>query len=138
MDVLKAAQEVLADRGKTYGPPFEGFVMTARMWSAFFGIPISAEQVAMAFTLNKIVRESRAHKDDNLIDIAGYAQVAADIIAESYARADFRDHARTRATEKDLVGAALHGTPFERALADQVLADRAVQRQQGDAQHDPE
>ena len=80
---LKEAIEIVAQRGEEYNGQREGFWRTAKMWSALFGIPVTAEQVVLAMILNKVSRESMSHKYDNLVDIAGYAEVLDIIRSES-------------------------------------------------------
>lgn len=72
---LEAEHIVHGDRAASYGSPSEGFGLTARLWSAYLGTPISAKDCAAMFALNKISREKGKHKRDNLVDLAGYAEV---------------------------------------------------------------
>lgn len=62
------------DRNATYGPPTEHHAATAAAWSAVFGYPFTAADVARAFIIDKLVRLNRTpdHRD-TWADIAGYA-----------------------------------------------------------------
>lgn len=131
MDVLKEAHEVLAARAKEYAAPLDGFGLTAKYWSALFAIPITAEQVALAFLLNKVARQSHQRKRDNLVDIAGYAGVLEAIERDEQQRIAFCNFLTRSASRKDLVNAVLYGTPFERELAEKMLAQRAVEQEEG-------
>lgn len=60
------------DRNEDYGHPLDDFSKTAKMWSAVFGVEVTAEQVALAMVCVKISRQLNAPKRDNLVDGAGY------------------------------------------------------------------
>ena len=73
--VLQEAHALVhGDRGASYGTPYDNFTHTAGLWSAQFGWPVTAEQVAMAMILVKLSRERHAPKRDNRTDICGYAE----------------------------------------------------------------
>jgi len=65
---------VCGQRGGSYGHPIEDFSRTAKLWGAILGIPVTPQQVGLCMTQVKVSRECHAHKRDNLVDIAGYAQ----------------------------------------------------------------
>lgn len=67
---------------KQYGTPLEHHIKTATLWSTYLDLPIDPEQVSMMFILDKIARHSATQKPDNVVDIAGYAQVHAIVQAE--------------------------------------------------------
>lgn len=64
---------VHGDRNKYYGHPKDNHGRTAQMWSAYLGIPISPRQVCMLNALQKIARDAHREKEDNLVDLAGWA-----------------------------------------------------------------
>ncbi len=74
--ILEEAQRIVCgDRGDSYGHPYFDFVRTGKMWAAILGLPgVTPEQVALCMVALKISRECNAHKRDNPVDIAGYAQ----------------------------------------------------------------
>jgi len=70
----EASTLVNGPRGENYGHPLDDFTRTAQMWSALFGIPVTAEQVALAMVCVKLSREAHTPHptDDNVIDAMGY------------------------------------------------------------------
>ena len=97
--VLTKAAECVKQRSALYGGQRDGFVKTAAMWSAILGTPITANQVVMMFIANKLCRESFAHSEDNLVDIAGYAQVLSDLEHEQQERIEYRRAANIASRE---------------------------------------
>ena len=80
-DILDTAARITrGDRNASYGPFDQDFRRTAGMWSALFGaklkdgVTFEARDVAMAMILLKCSRESHQRKQDNWVDIAGYAR----------------------------------------------------------------
>jgi len=72
----EAAAIISSDRNVQYGPPEENFQRIADLWSLLFGIPITQEDVAMAFVATKMARymnRSSGFQRDTWIDIVGYA-----------------------------------------------------------------
>lgn len=75
--ILQQAELLVGgDRQKAYGHPSVDFERTAALWSAALGIKIAKEMVPIFMMLVKISREINRHKEDNLIDLAGYAATA--------------------------------------------------------------
>lgn len=74
-EILEAAKHcVCGDREQDYGSPESNFESIAAFWSAYMGFPINAKDVAAMMALMKIARIASGHaKDDNWIDLAGYA-----------------------------------------------------------------
>lgn len=70
----RAAKVVYGDRNRDYGDPEDNFADVAATWSAALGWPCTAEDVGLAMILMKVVRHRHRAKEDNLVDIAGYAE----------------------------------------------------------------
>lgn len=78
--VLQEAQRlVYGDRQAAYGHPADDYGRTAKMWSVILGTEVSAKQAALCMCAVKLSREVNQPKRDNLVDLAGYAAVAARI-----------------------------------------------------------
>jgi hypothetical protein len=76
--VLDEAKGIVCGaRQDDYGTPPVNHERTAKLWSVFFGIPITPRQVCYANILQKCGREVNASKRDTDVDIAGYAANAA-------------------------------------------------------------
>ena len=71
--LAEAGDVVHGARRKEYGSPLENHTRTARLWSAYLGADVTAEDVCMLNALQKISRQKHAPKRDNLVDLAGYA-----------------------------------------------------------------
>lgn len=128
MNVLEKAKTTVEQRAAEYGSQLDGHALTAKMWSAYLGVPIGAEQVAMMMLLNKVSRESMRHKHDNLVDIAGYARVVEMIREESKQRAEFAAEIK-RLSDSDLRSAVALGTQFEAKLAAREMEQRFFERE---------
>lgn len=75
-EILKQATDaVCTDREGQYGSPEDNFRRIADLWTAYWGgYPFEPKDVAMMMALLKIARITTGkHKDDNYIDLAGYA-----------------------------------------------------------------
>lgn len=93
LQILKAAAKcVCGDREQDYGSPENNFGIIAEMWNAYLhGRIIYAKDVAAMLALLKIARISSGNaKDDNWIDLAGYAACGGEI--ESNEVRDGRDY----------------------------------------------
>lgn len=66
-------------RDLQYGKPERCFEEIAALWSYYLDHPVSPQQVAIMMVLLKVVRQKAKHKDDNLVDMAGYAALAAEL-----------------------------------------------------------
>lgn len=87
--ILEAARKcVCGDREEDYGSPEDNFKTIAEFWSAYLkkvmppGIEfcLLPEDVAVMMALLKIARiSSGQNKDDNWIDLAGYAACGAEL-----------------------------------------------------------
>jgi hypothetical protein len=69
----EAERIVYADREEAYDDPRKNFARIAKMWSGILNIDITPQQVGLCQMAVKIARESYEHKEDNLVDICGYA-----------------------------------------------------------------
>lgn len=64
---------VFGDRNADYGHPLKDFTRQATIWSQILGINVTPKQVALCMVGTKIAREINRPKDDNLVDLVGYA-----------------------------------------------------------------
>ena len=89
-EILKTAQKcVCGDREQDYGSPENNFDTIARMWNAYMralpkdhnGFPwVLGKDVAAMLALLKIARIATGNgKDDNWVDLAGYAACGGEI-----------------------------------------------------------
>lgn len=84
--ILKKADDIIHGRREDeYGPAENSFAMVADFWNVFLQaeLILTPHDVAMMMCLFKIAREAHAHKDDNLIDLCGYAALADKCVKES-------------------------------------------------------
>lgn len=78
--LAEADRIVHGERRDDYGPAIESFERIAAVWSAcVFDQPVTALQVAQAMAALKLCRFRTSQDRDSLVDLAGYAQLAADI-----------------------------------------------------------
>ena len=80
VSILDIAKQIThGDRQAAYGPPDQDFRRTADMMNALFadllkdGVKFQPQHVAMMMILIKLSRQRHQQKQDNWIDIAGYA-----------------------------------------------------------------
>lgn len=80
-DILEKAKSIInGERQGTYGSPENSFETIAKMWSAYLHRDMSAVDVANMMVLMKVARNSNGvYKDDNWIDICGYAALGGEI-----------------------------------------------------------
>lgn len=80
--LAKAEACVCGDREQDYGSPESNFGKIAEFWETYLGYPVNAKDVAAMLALLKIARIASGHaKDDNWIDLAGYAACGGEIEA---------------------------------------------------------
>ena len=81
---LKKADEcVNGKREQDYGSPESNFLKIADLWSAYYGAPFSANDVAMMMALLKIARISPGTAtEDSFVDLAGYAACGCEIATD--------------------------------------------------------
>lgn len=70
----EAARCVCLDRQNQYGTPENSFALVADFWNKYVGVSnIKPRDVAAMLALLKIARIRKGVKDDNWVDLAGYA-----------------------------------------------------------------
>ena len=77
--IVKAEDTINGDRHATYGDARESFDTIAKMWSAYLGVGVTAEQVAAMMVLMKVSRQRKSKHMDNWVDIIGYAALGGEI-----------------------------------------------------------
>ena len=90
-EILETAKKiVMVERQDQYGTPEANFDVIARLWTTYLSacigivdVDLSGENVAAMMILLKVARiASGSGKDDNWIDIAGYAACGGEIFNE--------------------------------------------------------
>lgn len=73
-------RSILDERALDYGDPVTNHARIARLWSAYLGVHITPEQVALCMVLVKISRlaHTPGHAD-SLLDAGGYIDIARQI-----------------------------------------------------------
>lgn len=74
--ILDKAKEVIDDREQGYGTVKKNFDTIASFWTTYLNgrSTIHGGDIGMLMALMKIARQANGHKEDNLVDIAGYAR----------------------------------------------------------------
>lgn len=76
-----AAEEILETRQAIYGDATESHARIAEVWTGILNTPVNAHQVALMMVGLKLVRaDISPHHADNLVDAAGYVEIARQII----------------------------------------------------------
>lgn len=76
----KAKACVVGDREQDYGSPEKNFETIAEFWATYLDYHVTAKDVAAMLALLKIARIASGHaKDDNWVDLAGYAACGGEI-----------------------------------------------------------
>lgn len=78
LDEAKAIVE--GSRQSDYGDPVESFERIAKTASMITGKDLSPKECCAVLMAVKLVRESFAHKRDNLVDLCGYAHIMNEIM----------------------------------------------------------
>jgi hypothetical protein len=82
--VLRQAETLInGERQAHYGPPQENFAVTAAMWMAYIGHPITSADVCNMMALLKIARLRNGAHYDSSVDGAGYLALGAEMAEES-------------------------------------------------------
>lgn len=78
--ILSEAEEIVnGSRHSDYGDPVESFERIAKIASMIAGKDLFPEECCAVLMAVKLVRESFAHKRDNLVDLCGYACIMNEI-----------------------------------------------------------
>ena len=82
-DILDKAKTIInGERQGTYGNAEDNFANIAAFWSTYLDTAIGSTDVANMMILMKVARNaSGVYKDDNFIDICGYAALGGEIAA---------------------------------------------------------
>jgi len=76
MNILETANEIVfkrtQERDRKYGPFGEGMEKTAKMASLMSNKEITRDDCYNVMIALKLVRESNAHKEDNILDAIAY------------------------------------------------------------------
>ena len=82
-EILDRAKDIInGEREGTYGRPEDSFGVIATLWSGYLKASIKSEDVANMMILMKVARNSSGvYKEDNWIDICGYAALGGEIQA---------------------------------------------------------
>lgn len=80
-EILKTAKSIInGEREGTYGKAEDSFKVIAALWSGYLNTNISSVDVANLMILMKVARNSTGvYKEDNWIDICGYAALGGEI-----------------------------------------------------------
>lgn len=94
--ILQKAIEIVgpANRGLDYGHPLDNFLMEAELMNVWMNYKVRAggaanlnwKDIAIQKIIVKIVREIHRHKEDNAVDIAGYAWCLEEAFQEAQKR----------------------------------------------------
>ena len=84
MNILKEANKAVSSRHSSYDHPKNNFKRIADLWNGYLeakgsDLRLDGKDVSMFMMLVKMAREMYAHKSDNQVDIAGYAQCLEDL-----------------------------------------------------------
>ena len=81
MNILERANDIVQERGQSYGHPYAGFNRVAKMWSAMLGVDVTAEQVVRCMICLKLARLSETPQhQDSIDDLAGYTWVLDEVV----------------------------------------------------------
>lgn len=83
-EILDKAKSIInGERQGTYGTAEDSFAVISQLWTAYLGKDLSSADVANMMILMKVARNaSGVYKDDNWIDICGYAALGGEIQAK--------------------------------------------------------
>jgi hypothetical protein len=76
----EALRTINGERQDQYGNPEDTFKQIAALWEAYLGTKVTSSMVADMMILLKIARENGGKgKRDNMVDLIGYAALAANM-----------------------------------------------------------
>lgn len=105
-DILDASKQIInGERQGTYGNAENSFAVIAGFWSVYLDKPISPADVADMMILMKVARNSSGvYKEDNWIDICGYAALGGEIQGNySEPKKDFMNPPEKEFSKDDVV-----------------------------------
>lgn len=105
-DILDASKQIInGERQGTYGNAENSFAVIAGFWSVYLDKPISPADVADMMILMKVARNSSGvYKEDNWIDICGYAALGGEIQGNySEPKKDFMNPPEKEFSKDDIV-----------------------------------
>jgi len=82
-EFIEEVGRILKERGESYGGAVEVHQDIADMWTIILGFPVSPANVANMMIALKLIRNSNQPKDDNWLDIAGYAAIGMECTTQS-------------------------------------------------------
>ena len=78
--LTKAKEAVCGDRDHNYGDPEDNFIVIAKFWTSYLETPVTPEDICAMMILFKVARQATGRgKEDNWVDIAGYAACGAEV-----------------------------------------------------------
>ena len=77
--LLEAESLVNGERAKSYGPVHDNWQRTVDIYAAMTSIKLTPEQGLLFLVAVKLAREAQRPKRDNLVDAAGYLELAAKV-----------------------------------------------------------
>jgi len=78
--VLHKAMETVLDREEKYGNAAGLYMMISEVWTSLVGVEIKPQMAPILLASMKLCRQTINENPDNLIDVAGYAEVAARVV----------------------------------------------------------
>ena len=80
-DILETAKNIInGEREGQYGSPENSFLRIADFWSSYLRQQLTPSDVAAMMILMKVARTSSGvYKEDNWIDICGYAAIGGEL-----------------------------------------------------------
>lgn len=83
-NVLERANDIVKQRGESYGHPYDDFKKTAMIWSAILGIKVRPDQVALCMMGVKMSRlVETPHHQDSIDDIGGYTWCLDEVVQKT-------------------------------------------------------
>ncbi len=79
--IIEEASKVVSNREFTHGECVENNKNIAELWTAYLGVPLTADEVAIMMILLKVARtKSNPKHKDHYVDMLGYAAIAGEIV----------------------------------------------------------